>query len=87
MKKYIVDGNEFATRESAYNHLTKVFGFSDSFGNNLDALWDELTDLEDVVIEIKNAREIPRALEEYGLKILDVFGDLYDEGIEVKIYW
>lgn len=87
MKRYIIDGNEFVTRESGYNHLTKVFGFSESFGNNLDALWDELTELEDVEIVIENAREIPRLLEDYGLKILDVFGDLYDEGIELKIYW
>lgn len=87
MKRYIIDGNEFVTRESGYNYLTKVFGFSESFGNNLDALWDELTELEDVEIVIENAREIPRLLEDYGLKILDVFGDLYDEGIELKIYW
>lgn len=87
MNIYIIDGAKFETVEKAYEYLRDEFKFSEYFGNNLDALWDELTDLDNVVIIIKNAREIPRKLGEYGLKILDIFGDLSEYDVEVKISW
>lgn len=88
MKYYILFGDRFLSREEAYAYLARVFDFPSSFGANLDALWDVLTDIKDCEIEINNAREIPRLMGDYGLKMLDLFGDLAKEGyMNVTINW
>lgn len=76
MEKFILEGNEFVNRDKSYEHMDHVFQFSKSFGNNLDALWDVLSMEEGLEIQIVDARQIPRNLGDYGLNILDVFGDL-----------
>lgn len=80
-------GEEFVDREKAYEHMDQVFQFPQSFGDNLDALWDILSMEENLDVEIVDARLIPRNLGDYGLNILDVFGDLSemnDNKIELK---
>lgn len=87
MERYILDGENFITKEDAYEYIKSVFDFPDYFGNNLDALWDSLRDLGEVQIIIINAESIRENLEEYGYDILDVFEDLnkFDD-VEVEIY-
>ncbi|NLW43507.1 MAG: barstar family protein [Tissierellia bacterium] len=88
MKTYILDGYQFKTRNDSFEYLNSVFQFPDYFGKNLDSLWDVLSDLEDVRIEIIDARQIPKYLQGYGLKILDIFGDINGyRGIEVEMFW
>lgn len=88
MKKYKLDGKNFKSRKGIYDYMEGVFEFPEYFGKNLDALWDLLSFEKDLRIEIENAREIPRNLGDYGLNILDVFGDLDDiEGNVVTIKW
>lgn len=88
MKKYILDGYEFTTRADSYKYMKSELDFPSYFGENLDALWDVLTEFRDVCIVINNARQIPKQLGGYGLKILDIFGDLNgDSGVNVKMYW
>lgn len=87
MKRFILMGEEFVDREKAYEHMDQVFQFPQSFGDNLDALWDILSMEENLDVEIVDARLIPRNLGDYGLNILDVFGDLSemnDNKIELK---
>lgn len=87
MKRFILVGEEFVDREKAYEHMDQVFQFPQSFGYNLDALWDILSMEENLDVEIVDARLIPRNLGDYGLNILDVFGDLSemnDNKIELK---
>ena len=87
MERYILDGENFITKEDAYEYIKSVFDFPDYFGNNLDALWDSLRDLGEVQIVIINAESIRENLEEYGYDILDVFEDLNKfEDVEVEIY-
>lgn len=87
MKKYILDGNEFKTKNESYEYIKQVLELPEYVGKNLDALWDALTDLNNCEIEIVNARRIPRLINEYGLKMLDVFGDLANEKSNVSIKW
>lgn len=87
MKKCILRGEEFVDRDKAYEHMDEVFKFPQSFGDNLDALWDVLSMEENLDVEIVDARLIPRNLGDYGLNILDVFGDLgkmNDNNIEMR---
>lgn len=88
MENFIIDGKYFETKEKAYKYMKSVFEFPEYFGNNLDALWDLLDEMENYKVDILNARCIPEYLEDYGLKILDVFGDLQErEDIEINIFW
>lgn len=88
MRYYILFGECFTSRENTYAYLQRVFGFPDTFGNNLDALWDSLTDLKGSEIQIVNARNIIEEMGDYGMKILNVFGDLAQEGYcNVTINW
>lgn len=86
--EYILDGNCFKSREETYQYISKELNFPDYFGNNLDALWDILSFERDLEIKIINGRDIVRNLGEYGIKILDVFGDLQNlEGNKITILW
>ncbi len=88
MKKCILMGEKFLNRDKAYEHMDEVFNFPQSFGDNLDALWDVLSMEENLDVEIVDARLIPRNLGDYGLNILDVFGDLGKmNDNNIKIIW
>lgn len=88
MKKFILMGEDFVNRNKAYEHMDEVFNFPQSFGDNLDALWDVLSMEENLDVEIVDARLIPRNLGDYGLNILDVFGDLGKmNDNNIKIIW
>lgn len=88
MKKYILNGDSFKSRQEAYEHISQVLEFPNYFGKNLDALWDLLSERTDQEILIENARSIPNYLDQYGLAILDVFGDMDGkQGMLVRIKW
>lgn len=88
MNRYVLRGAAFTSREAAYDYMADVFDFPSYAGKNLDALWDLLHDKPGSEIEIADAREIPEQLGDYGLKLLDVFGDLQrEEGFSVHLYW
>lgn len=88
MNRYVLSGSAFETRDKAYEYMREIFDFPSYMGENLDALWDVLYELTGSEIEINNARAIPGQLGDYGLQILDVFGDLQrEEGFSVHIYW
>lgn len=88
MNRYVLNGAAFTSREAAYSYMQQIFRWPDYVGHNLDALWDMLQDLRGVEIEINEARAIPEQLGDYGLRLLDVFGDLQrEEGYSVHIYW
>ena len=89
MKEYILEGKEFINKSEAYKYMKEIFGFRDYFSENLDALWDSLyMDFDNSMITIIDARFIVQNLDDYGLSILDVFGDLQKLGdYKISIYW
>ena len=52
MKQIILDGNILADAAQAHDYLKEMLEFPEYYGKNLDALYDCLTDLEDVEITI-----------------------------------
>ncbi len=88
MNRYVLEGSAFTSREAAYHYIDQVFNLDTSTEHHLDALWDVLYEKCGAEIEIDDARDIPRQLGSYGLRLLDVFGDLQrEEGFNVHIYW
>lgn len=73
--KYHLDGNRMISKEAAHAYLKEVFGFPTHYGNNLDALYDCLTELETVEAELLHSEEMKAALGKYGEQLLRVFRD------------
>lgn len=70
----ILDCTKLTDKVSAHAHLKEQFSFPDYYGNNLDALYDCLTELSDCQIILQN----PAALYEggsYGGAVLDTLKD------------
>ena len=52
MKQIILDGNLLADAAKVHDYLKEMLEFPEYYGKNLDALYDCLTDLENVEITI-----------------------------------
>jgi len=52
MKQITIDGNMLADAEKCHDYLQEMLAFPEYYGKNLDALYDCLTDLEDMEITI-----------------------------------
>ena len=70
--KYVLDGKKMVSREEAHAYLKETFGFTEYYGNNLDALHDCLTEMTDVEVEFLNADDMLDALGKYGEKLFQV---------------
>ncbi|MBQ5951152.1 MAG: barstar family protein [Lachnospiraceae bacterium] len=81
----VLGGRRLMIRQGAHAYLKEKFGFPDYYGNNLDALYDCLTELDrGTRVRVRFAAE----LEEgggYGAKILETLRDAAGEGyLELK---
>ena len=52
MKQITLDGNILADASRMHDYLKEVLNFPEYYGKNLDALYDCLTDLENIEITI-----------------------------------
>ena len=57
MKQITLDGNLLADAAKVHDYLKEMLEFLEYYGKNLDALYDCLTDLEDVEITINLPEE------------------------------
>ena len=80
MKEIILDGNMLADPKTAHPYLKEMLDFPDYYGENLDALEDCLTDLDERMIRITKADSETDFLK----KILKVF-EMASKNGEVKI--
>lgn len=74
VKKAVLDCKKLRTRVRGHKYLAKTLEFPDYYGNNLDALYDCLTELGQCTVVLKNA-DILRDSDCYGTKILRVIED------------
>lgn len=71
--KILLDGKRMTSKKDAHGYLKEVFGFPDYYGENLDALHDCLTELDEMEVEFRHVDEMEAALGKYGENLLRVF--------------
>ncbi len=80
--KVTLDALRLQKKEDAHKYLREALSFPEYYGENLDALHDCLTELDDVVIELVNADKVSGG---YFARVLEVFRDSADENPGLKI--
>ena len=70
--EYVLDAECMQTEEEAHNYLRKQLHLPEYYGENLDALYDCLPEMEDVEIVIQNFNKIKGS---YAVRILQVIED------------
>lgn len=53
MKRIVLDGNKLADAAGVHGYLKEMLAFPEYYGKNLDALYDCLTELDDIEIVIE----------------------------------
>lgn len=85
--RYILDGNRFTDKYSAYEYVKEVFDLPEYQGHNLDALWDSLSMYKGEIL-VLDARKIAERMGNYGFRLLNVLGDLDKiDGLTVLMRW
>lgn len=69
-----LDGRNMLTREDAHREIAACLSFPATYGKNLDALWDLLTEIEADVTFI-HAEDLLCALGDYGRRLLKTFSE------------
>lgn len=65
------------TKDLMYAHLSRVFSFPVHFGNNLDALWDVMSECgEPTTVEFTHVDAVVEHLGTYGEKLVALFQKL-----------
>lgn len=78
--KIVIDGSKIDSIETLHKKLSEELSFPEWYGNNLDALYDVLTDIkEDTCLVIENSDKLMANLNEYGEKLVALLEDVVSE--------
>lgn len=77
-RNIILDGNKMQSKKELHLHLKQKLEFPEFYGENLDALWDSLTELIGLHMKISliNHFVCKEALGEYCDKTVQIFRDV-----------
>jgi len=75
MEKIILDGTKMCDKTAAHEHIAEMMGFPQWYGNNLDALWDMLSERGEAEIVLINSAAMLNELGTYGCRLLSCFFD------------
>ena len=86
MKQIVLNGKEIISEQALHELLSQALDFPGWYGNNLDALFDCLTDITDKTeILLTESDDLIAKLGERGLLILTVLRDAAAENSNIKI--
>ena len=84
--RVIIDGKNIKDKLSLHAYLKEQCNFPDYYGNNLDALYDVLTDrTEPLEIVLEHAEELKEILCGYGEAFIEVLQDAAAENGKITI--
>ena len=80
MKTILLDGLYMNTKEATHIYLAERLHAPEYYGNNLDALYDILTDIcEPTLLILRRREHMLTSLGDYGETLLTVFRDAAEE--------
>lgn len=82
---YHIDCRELSSRAAAHDCFARVFALPASYGRNLDALYDVLTDLPPCTLVLEHTQYLHEALGPYAEKLLGVFRDAARNNENIQI--
>lgn len=74
-EELVIDFSECRYLSQVHKRIKEGLGFPDYYGENLDALWDLISEPRDAFITIKGVKALPKNFDEYIQKLLDIFDD------------
>lgn len=75
MKIRLLDFISIDTKEEFHKYVKKEMEFPEYYGENLDALYDILTDSSSTILYLKNQDNLIEKLGDYGQSIIETFKD------------
>ena len=86
MKTYTIDLNDIFNADELHRAIRKTLPVPTHYGNNLDALYDVLTDwTEEVTIEFLNMDEAEVTMPKYMKALRRMCGDVQEEKENITI--
>ncbi len=82
----IIDGRNITDKQALHAYLKEQCQFPDYYGNNLDALYDILTERsEPLEIKVEYAEELKEILCGYGEAFIETLQDAAVENERIKV--
>lgn len=82
----IIDGRNIKDKQALHAYLKEQCSFPDYYGNNLDALYDVLTDRsEPLEIKVEHAEELKEILCGYGEAFIETLQDAAAENERITV--
>lgn len=86
MRVYVLDGSQMTDRETTHAYLKEVLDLPDYYGNNLDALYDCLTEPRpDSTLILRSAERVREQLGNYGEKLIATLRDAGEESPDLTV--
>lgn len=73
--EYFIDAEQLMDKETSHSYLKSIFNFPEYYGNNLDALYDSLSELDDCTVWFENIENAGA----YFNTIYTVFAEVSDD--------
>lgn len=86
MNKIKIDCKMIKDKEGLHEKLKHCFDFPNYYGKNLDALWDELTMInESTEVQLLHFETLVKRLGSYGESVIKTFDEAQNENENIKI--